>query len=54
MNGEFYVQIMGCVLITAFTTLIVCWAIWFSMIIYSEFIERLDLSLWKKKTTGDK
>ena len=54
MNGEFYVQIMGCVLITAFTALVVCVAIWFAIIVYDDFIQKRDLRRWKKRTTGDK
>ena len=54
MNGEFYVQIMGCVLITAFTALVVCVAIWFATIVYDDFIQKRDLRRWKKRPIGDK
>ncbi len=52
MNGELYVQIMGCVLITAFTALVVCVAIWFAIIVYDDFIEKQKLRRWRKKTIG--
>jgi hypothetical protein len=54
MNGEFYMQILGCVLITAIAVLAVCAAIWFSMLLYYDIIEKRDLRRWKKRTTGDK
>ena len=50
MNSEFYVQIMGCVFITAFTTLMVCIAFWAINFIYEDYIEKRDLRRWKKRT----
>lgn len=42
MNGEFYLQIIGmAVLITAFTALVVCVAVWFFMAVY-DFITSWD------------
>jgi hypothetical protein len=52
MTSDFYVQIMGCVLITAFTVLVVCCVIWFSVFVYDDIIEKRALRRWKKKNRG--
>jgi hypothetical protein len=40
MNGEFYIEIMGCVLITAFTGLVVGLAIWYANFVYHDIAEK--------------
>ena len=40
MSGEFYVEIMGCALITVFTGLIITFAVWFAMFVYDDIIEK--------------
>jgi len=40
MNGEFYVAVMGCALITAFTGLVVTCAIWYAMFVYDDIVEK--------------
>jgi len=40
MSGEFYVEIMGCLLITAFTGLVVTCAICLAMYIYDDIVEK--------------
>jgi hypothetical protein len=52
--SELYLQIIGCVLLTAFTVPVICVAIWAVVLTYNDFIERRDLKRWKKRTTGDK
>jgi dolichyl-phosphate-mannose--protein O-mannosyl transferase len=40
MSGEFYVEIMGCVLITAFTGLVIACAVWFANFVYGDVVEK--------------
>ena len=46
MNSEFYVEIMGCVLITAFTGLVVICTIWFAMFVYDDIVEKIK---WRSR-----
>jgi len=54
MTSGFYVQIMGCVLITAFAVLVVCCVIWLSGFVYDDFIEKRDLRRWLRGLLGTK
>jgi hypothetical protein len=54
MNVELYLQIITCVLLTAFTVPVICVAISAVLLTYKDFLERQDLKRWKKRTTGDK
>ena len=40
MNGEFYIMIMSCVLITAITGLVVACAVWYTNFVYDDIIEK--------------
>lgn len=50
MTIDFYLQIMGCVLITAFTGLVVACTIWFAMFVYDDIVEKQQLKKWRKET----
>jgi len=54
MNSESYIELVGCILITALTGVVVTCAIWFAMLVYTDFVEKHQLKKWRKETLKDK
>jgi len=40
MIADLYIQIMGCILITAFAGLVVTFAVWFANFVYNDIVEK--------------
>jgi len=47
--SEFFMQVVGCTLLIAFTAIVINVAFWVSNIMYDDYIERRDLRRWKKR-----
>ena len=52
MSIDFFMQVVGCTLLIAFTVIVINVAFWVSQIMYDDYIERRDLRRWKKRTIG--
>ena len=46
MSVDFYLQIISCALVTAFTGLVITFAIWFAMFVYYDLVEKHK---WKNR-----
>ena len=54
MNGEFYVEMMGCLMITALTGLVVTCALWLAVHVAEDIVKKQELRRWRKETTRGK
>jgi len=46
MTTDLYIQIMGCILLTALATLVIACAVWYANFVYDDIVEK---RMWRKR-----